>query len=116
MLLEKLEGVAKRFLEVGELITQPEIISDMKRYVKLNKEYKELKKVYDAYVIYKDIVENIKSSKQILEEEKDEELREMAKEELDMLVDKKAEMDEEIKFLLLPADPPVIVIVESGHR
>lgn len=105
MLLEKLEGVAKRFEEVGVLITQPDIVGDMKRYIKLNKEYKELKKIYDAYIDYKNVVNNIDSTKQILDEEKDMELREMAKEELDMLINRKKEMDEEIKFLLLPSDP-----------
>ena len=105
MLLEKLEGIAKRFEDVGELIVQPDIIKDMKRYIKLNKEYKDLKKVYDAYLDYKNVVNNIQSSKQILDEEKDTELREMAKEELDILTHRKKEMDEEIKFLLLPSDP-----------
>jgi len=105
MLLEKLEGVATRFEEVGELITKPDIISDMKRYVKLNKEYKRLKTIYDAYLVYRDVVNNIQSTKQILEGEKDEEMREMAKEELDLLLSKKTEMDEEIRVLLLPSDP-----------
>ncbi len=105
MLLEKLEGVAKRFEHVGELITQPDIINDMKRYIKLNKEYKDLKKVYDAYLSYRDVVNNLDSTKKMLEEEKDPELREMAKEELDMLIHRKEEMDEEIRILLLPSDP-----------
>jgi len=118
MLLEKLEGVAKRFEEVGELITQPDIISDMKRYIRLNKEYKELKKVYDAYLVYRDVVNNIHSTKQILDNEKDEEMREMAKEELDLLQSKKSMMDEEIKILLLPSDPEddknAIVEIRAG--
>ncbi len=105
MLLEKLEGVSKRFEKVGELITQPDIISDMKRYIKLNKEYKELKKVNDAYLDYRDVINNIDSTKQMLDEEKDAELREMAKEELDILIHRKKEMDEEIRVLLLPSDP-----------
>ncbi len=105
MLLEKLEGVAKRFEDVGELITQPEIISDMKRYIKLNKEYKALKKIYDTYLLYRDVVNNIQSTKQILADEKDMEMREMAKEELDLLLKRKTEMDEEVRILLLPSDP-----------
>jgi peptide chain release factor 1 len=105
MLLEKLEGVSKRFEKVGELITQPDIISDMKRNIKLNKEYKELKKINDAYLDYRDVINNIDSTKQMLDEEKDPELREMAKEELDMLIHRKKEMDEEIRVLLLPSDP-----------
>ena len=105
MLLEKLEGVAQRFEEVGELITQPDIISDMKRYIKLNKEYKALKKIYDAYLKYKDVVNNIQSTKELLAGEKDIEMREMAKEELDLLLNKKTLMDEEVRILLLPSDP-----------
>ncbi len=105
MLIEKLEGVAKRFKEVGELINQPGVMADMKKYIKLNKEYKELKKVYDAYLTYRDVVNNIQSTKQILDHEKDEEMREMAKEELHLLQIRKTEMDEEIRILLLPADP-----------
>lgn len=118
MLLEKLEGVARRFEEVGEMITKPEIISDMKRYIKLNKEYKELKKVYDAYIEYRDVVNNIESARQILDEEKDSELREMAKDELDILLERKGQMDEDIKILLLPADPEddknAIVEIRAG--
>ena len=105
MLLEKLEGVATRFKKVGELITQPDVIADMKRYIKLNKEYKELNKIYDAYLDYRDVVDNIKSTKEILEIEKDSEMREMAKEEMDLLLTRKTEMDEEIRILLLPSDP-----------
>ena len=118
MLLEKLEGVAKRFEEVGELITQPEVLADMKRYIKLNKEYKDLKKIYDAYVDYRDVVTNIQSTKEMLEVEKDPEIREMAKEELDILVKRKDEMDEEIRILLLPTDPEdeknAIVEIRAG--
>jgi peptide chain release factor 1 len=118
MLLEKLKGVADRFDEVAELITQPDVISDMKRFVKLNKEYKELEPVVNAYREYKNALDNIASSKQILEEEKDEELREMAKEELDLLTTQVSNMEEEIKVLLLPKDPEdgknAIVEIRAG--
>lgn len=105
MILDKLEGVKIRFDEVSELITDPEIISDMKRYVKLNKEYKSLEPVIEAYKKYKDIVSNIADSKEILATEKDEEMREMAKMELDDLDSQIGPLEEEIKILLLPADP-----------
>ena len=105
IILEKLEGVKNRFIEVGELITDPEIISDMKRYVKLTKEYKNLEPVVEAYDTYKNIVSNIKDSKQIISEEDDEEMREMAKAELNELEAKIAPLEEEIKLLLLPQDP-----------
>ena len=105
LILDKLEGVNQRFLEVSRLITEPETISDMKRYVKLNKEYKSLEPIIEAYNEYKNIISNIQSAKDILGEEKDPELREMAKEELDELYGKVAPMEEKIKFLLIPEDP-----------
>jgi peptide chain release factor 1 len=105
MILEKLEGVKSRFIEVGDLLTQPEILTDMKRYVKLNKEYKELQPIVESYERYKLALANINSAKEILSTEKDDELREMAKAELDELNSKIPEMEEEIKMLLIPADP-----------
>lgn len=105
MIFEKLEGVKIRFIEVGELITDPAIMSDMKRYVQLNKEYKSLEPVVEAYDTYKNISNNIKSTKELLAVEKDEEMREMAKMELDELESKIGPLEEEIKFLLLPIDP-----------
>jgi len=105
MILDKLEGVKRRYEEVEQLITQPEIIADMDRYVKLNKEYKDLESVVEAYNEYKNILDNIASSKDILANEKDEEMREMAKHELDELNEKVEPLEKNIKFLLLPKDP-----------
>ena len=105
LILERLEGVKHRFIEVGELLTQQEILSDMKKYVKLNKEYKDLQPIIEAYERYKLTLENITSTKELLAGEKDEEMREMAKIELDELIAKIPEMEEEIKMLLIPADP-----------
>jgi peptide chain release factor 1 len=105
LILEKLEGVKNRFEEVGKLITQPDVISDMKRYIRLNKEYKDLEPIIAAYKRYKNLLSNISSAKEILAEEKDEELREMAKAELEELTEKIAPLENEIKLLLLPADP-----------
>ncbi len=104
-ILDKLHGVRQRFEEVGELLTQPDIVSDMKRYVKLNKEYKELGPVVEAYKKYSNLLSNIKDAKEILATEKDDELREMAKMELEELNDQVAPLENEIKLLLLPADP-----------
>ncbi len=104
-MLDKLAGIAARYDEVSRLITEPDVINDMKRYVQLNKEFKELTKVVAFYNEYKNVIQNIESSKKILDEEKDEEMREMAKEELDILNRRWQEMEEEIKVLLLPADP-----------
>ncbi len=105
MLLEKLDGVKIRFDEVAELITDPSIINDMKRFVKLNKEFKQLEPVVAAYKKYKDINSNLAVAKEILNTEKDEEMRDMAKQELELLESQIAPLEDEIKFLLLPADP-----------
>lgn len=105
MLLDKLAGIAARFDEVSRLITEPDVVNDMKRFVQLNKEYKELTRVVAFYNEYKNIIENVESAKKLLEVEKDEEMREMAKEELDTLNSRLQEMEEEIKYLLLPVDP-----------
>jgi peptide chain release factor 1 len=105
IILEKLEGVKHRFMEVGEMLTRQEILSDMNKYVKLNKEYKDLQPIIDAYEKYKLTLSNIASTKELLNSEKDEEMREMAKLELDELNEKLPRMEEEIKLLLIPADP-----------
>lgn len=105
LLLDKLEGVFIRFDEVSQLITDPSVMEDMKRYVKLSKEYKELELVVAAAKEYRLIKENIEESKEIMATETDEELRDMAKMELDELEDKLPHMEEKIKFLLVPADP-----------
>ena len=105
MILEKLEGVKTRFDEVAELITQPAVISNMERYVKLNKEYKNLEPIVESYKQYKNIISNIESAREILTTEKDEELRTMAKAELDELNDQIGPLEERIKILLLPEDP-----------
>ncbi|MFC2097424.1 peptide chain release factor 1 [Bacteroidota bacterium] len=118
MLIEKLREIQVRFIEVSKLISDPEVINDMKRYVKLNREYKELEKIDELHKNYQNILSNIQSSKDILSNEKDEELREMAKSELDELSHAKSEMEEEIKLLLVPADPDdsknAIVEIRAG--
>ena len=101
-MLDKLESIKVRFDEVSELLVQPDVMSDMKRYIQLNKEYKDLEPIISAYKQYKNILSNIHSSKEML---KDEEMREMAKLELDELQPQASEMEEEIKVLLIPKDP-----------
>ena len=97
-MLDKLAGIAARYDEVSRLITEPDVINDMKRYVQLNKEFKELTKVVAFYNEYKNVIQNIESSKKILDEEKDEEMREMAKEELDILNRRWQEMERRSRF------------------
>lgn len=104
-LLSKLEAIHFRFQEVGQLIVDPDIIADMKRYVKLNKEYKDLEELDKVYTDYKNVLENIASSKELLALETDPEMKEMAKMELDELEAKRPIMEEEIKYLLIPKDP-----------
>jgi len=104
-LLKKLDLIQVRFEEVSTLITDPDIIADMQRYVKLNKEYKDLEEIVTAYKEYNNVVSNIKNAKELLATESDPEYREMAEMELDELAPKKEELEEKIKFLLIPKDP-----------
>ena len=104
-LLKKLEAIEYRFTEVGTLIVDPDIISDMDRYVKLNKEYKELEEVVSAYKKYKNIIDNLQSSKELLAAEEDPEMREMAKMEIDELENIRPSLEEDLKLLLIPKDP-----------
>ncbi len=105
LILTRLEGISARFEEVGKLITQPEIISDMKKYVRLNKEYSQLEPLVESYKNYRNLLSNIDSAKKIISEEADPEMREMAKEELEELNSKKIPLEDEIKYLLVPGDP-----------
>ena len=104
-LLEKLEAIKIRFEETSQQITDPEVIADVKRFVKLNKEYKHLEPIVEVYKTYKTLISNIEEARHILNTEKDDEMREMAKMELDESEPKVAPMEEEIKLLLLPSDP-----------
>ncbi len=103
-LLEKMESLRMRFEEIGEMITDPEVISDQKRYVKLNKEYRELEDIVNAGKEYKNLLDNIETARAMLKEN-DEEMRAMAREELDALEEERPKKEEEIKMLLLPGDP-----------
>jgi peptide chain release factor 1 len=104
-LLDKLNVLALRFEEIGTLITDPDVISDMKRFVKLNKEYRDLEKIVSARNEYRQVTTGIEEAKTILETESDSELREIAKEELDNCQQRLPQLEEEIKLLLVPADP-----------
>ena len=118
MLLEKLEAIHNRFKEVSQLIADPDVIADMKRYIQLNKEYKDLEEIVEAYKEYKNVLDNIKSSKEILTTEKDEEFREMAKMELEDLNARQRLQEEKIKLMLVPSDPQdgknAIVEIRAG--
>ncbi len=105
MLLEKLQSIMGRHEVVAKMIADPEVIADMKRYVSLSKEYKDLEPIIDAYKEYKNILDNIESTREILNKEKDPEFREMAKTELDVLVERQKNLEEKIRLLLIPSDP-----------
>lgn len=104
-MIDKLEEVKHRFEEVGQLIVQPDVMQDMKKYSQLSKEYKDLEKIVKKYEDYQEILSNIDNAKSIIKNEKDEEFREMAKGELDELEPKKEELEEELKQMLIPKDP-----------
>lgn len=104
-LLEKVLSLQDKFKNLQEQLSSPEAMSDMKKYVQLNKDYKELEPIIKAGLEYKKTLDNIASAKDILANEKDEDLREMAKEEISELEPKIPQMEENIKLLLIPADP-----------
>lgn len=117
-MLDKLEAINQRFIHIGEDMTNPDVIADMKKFIQLNKDYKELEPIVNAYKIYKNVVDNIASTREILKTEKDEEFRDMAKSELAELVDKKETLEEEIRVMLIPKDPQdaknAIVEIRAG--
>lgn len=104
-LLGRLGAIAERQDEVAKLIVDPEIISDMKRYTKLMKEYKDLEPIKEAFKEYGEIISNIEEAKEVIANESDAEFKEMAKAELSELETRKAEMDEAVKLMLIPKDP-----------
>jgi peptide chain release factor 1 len=104
-MLEKLELIYQRWKSVEVELSSPDVMADMKRYAQLNKEYKDLAKIVDEYNIYRNIMSNIDTNKDILANEKDDEFREMAKMELDELLVQRDEKEEEIRLMLIPKDP-----------
>lgn len=104
-LISKLQSIQDRYEEIAKQIVDPDIIADQKRYVQLTKDYKELGEIVKVYKEYKNVTDNITSSKQILKTETDPEFKEMAQDELDSLLVQKDKLEERIKFLLVPKDP-----------
>ncbi len=104
-LLERLDGLDGRFEEVSTLITDPAVIGDRKRYVRLSKEYRELEEIIKAKRQYEQLLRAIDESKDILANESDEEMRTLAREELNDAQERMPQLEEEIKLLLIPADP-----------
>lgn len=104
-MLEKLEAIKLRWEDVEEQLSNPDTVQDMKRFAQLNKEYKDLTKIVDEYKIYKNVMSNIDANKEILATEKDPEMRDMAKEELDLLLVQQQELEEKVRMMLIPVDP-----------
>ena len=104
-LLEKLDGLSARFEEISTLMTDPAVIADQQRYVRLTKEYKELSDLMDAKKEYEQLLGNLDTSKQILLSEDDAELKDMAREEIAACEQRIPQLEEEIKIMLVPKDP-----------
>ncbi len=102
---DKLDVIKQRFDEVNDLIIQPDIIADQKRYVKLNREYKELKPIVDIREEYHTLLDNIEEARELIKTEKDPEMKEMALLELEEAGPKLQELEEKIKWMLIPKDP-----------
>ncbi|MEZ4888560.1 MAG: peptide chain release factor 1 [Chitinophagales bacterium] len=104
-MLDKLQAIKQRWEDIGQQLIDPEAMNDMKRYAQMGKDYKELQVFVDVYEKYSDLLSNIKNNKQIIQTTDDPEFKEMAKMELDELLEEQSKMDEEIKYLLIPKDP-----------
>jgi peptide chain release factor 1 len=104
-MLDKLEAIYQRSKQVEDMLSQPDILADMKRYTQMNREYKSLQPLVNKYFEYKNLIGNIENAKEILKNEKDADLRDMAKMELDELDPLVAPMEEEVRILLIPKDP-----------
>ena len=117
-MLEKLQIIQQRFDEVSDLIIQPEVISDQKRYIQLNKEYKDLSVLMERIKTYRILTSNLEEAEQILKVESDEEMIAMAKMEMDDAKESINKLEDEIKFLLIPKDPEdaknVVIEIRAG--
>jgi peptide chain release factor 1 len=117
-MIEKLQIVKQRYDEVADLIIQPDIITDQKRYIQLNREYKDLSLIVEKGKVYSLLLSNAKEAEQLLKEEIDEEMIVMAKMELESIQEQLPVLEEEIKLLLIPKDPEdaknVVVEIRAG--
>jgi peptide chain release factor 1 len=104
-MIDKLEGIRDRFREVGEWLTQPDAMADMKRFSQISREYKDLEKIMQVYASYEQVLQEIAGAKEILNTEKDEEFRDMAKSELNRLEPEQEKLEAQLKDMLIPKDP-----------
>ena len=117
-LMARLDGLVGKYEEIELLITDPAVIADMRRFVKLNKEYKELGALMEARGRYKQLTRQLEEAKELFATETDADMREMAREEIDACETQLPALEEEIKLLLVPADPEddknVIMEIRGG--
>ena len=117
-MIDKLNIIKQRFNELTDLIIQPNIISDQKKYIRINKEYKDLKNIMDRGDVYLSLIENINEAEKILKEDNDSEILEMAKIQIEDAKNQLPKLEEEIKFLLIPKDPEdeknVVIEIRAG--
>lgn len=117
-MLEKLEQLKNKWEDLEQRLSDPAVLADQKRFKQVSKEYKDLGVIVAAYRKYKNVVDNIRSNKELLKTEKDEEFREMAKLDLEELEESKERMEEEIRMMLVPKDPEddrdVMVEIRAG--
>lgn len=104
-MLDKLEAIKARFDQIGISLTNPEVVSDQKRFSQLSREYRKLERIVVAYKNYKNCLDSIAFAKEVLETESDEELRQMAKTDLVQAEEKQTHLEEDIRQLLIPKDP-----------
>ena len=104
-ILIRLDGLKFKYEEIGQKLTDPEVISNVKTFIQFNKEYRELEPIIEASERYRSILANLASAKDIMSNDKDEEMRDMAKMEINELEPLITPLEEEIKLLLIPKDP-----------
>lgn len=117
-MLDKLKAINERWEEIGRLMNEPDAINDVKKFIKLSKDYKELTPIIEAYKRYETIINHIASAKDVLYNEKDDDMKAMAKEEIETLSAEKEKLEEDIRIMLIPADPEdgknAIVEIRAG--
>lgn len=117
-MIDKLEAIQARFEEVGRLIVQPEVVSDQKQFKQLSKEYSDLKEIVDAFEVYSEVLSNINYNKELLSSGTDDEMKELAKMELEENEAEKEQLEERLKQLLIPKDPEddkdIILEIRAG--
>jgi len=117
-MLEKIQIVKQRFDEINDLIIQPDVISDQKRYIQLNKEYKDLKKLVDKGLVYESLMSNVEEAQEIINDGSDAEMVEMAKMQMEEAKAQIPALEEEMRVLLIPKDPDdaknVVMEIRAG--